>query len=603
MSIKIEEPVNHKTGGFVGIDFGTTNSLVGTFQSNKVHIFSHSSDVEDVMMPSAVEYQDGCYVIGKKARDSTGGVFSVKRLLGKNLESFSALYPLLRVSSKSNICLKIGNESVNVIEIASKIFYQLKLTAEKNSEFKVKNAVVTVPAHFDESARNAIKNAATLAGFDKIRLLSEPTAAALFYGIDEKKDSGRYAVYDLGGGTFDVSILDFYKGIFKVVTTNGDDLLGGDDFDKLIFDYICKKYHVLNSSDIDHIVLLSICKLLKEDLWKKDKAVATAEISGRQYDFCLDLQEFNTLISAKINKTIEILLLAIKNAKNTPKEIDGLLLVGGSTRIRLIKDKLKKIFEPEKILDNLNPDTIVAKGAVLYSSFLNGNNPQRMLLLDVLPLSLGIETFGGASDIIIEKDSHIPASHSQIFTNFADYQTAFSINVVQGEREFAKDNRSLAEFKLKNIPVLPAGKARIEVKFSVDESGILSVVAKELTQGIEQVIEVNPSYGLTKAKVEEMLEESFQNLRSDSDAKMLLDAMNYAVKILNIINNAVKSNKDILYGDEGEVIEKKIISLNAVLACKNCDKINSAVEDLEHSAKDFLQRRLGFLLSKMYLKI
>ena len=609
MAITIKEPALRSKDFFVGIDFGTTNSVVGVFESGKVKLLSGDSDPkkEDVLLPSVVARVNGDFVVGKKAADLSASVLSVKRLLGKDLKSLSSIYPMLQISHRSNICLQIDGKSVNVVEIASQIFKALKSRSENYLKSDVKNAVVTVPAYFDDLSRSAIKNAASIAGFKKVRLLSEPTAAALFYGVDNKKSSGRYVVYDIGGGTFDVSVLDFHEGIFKVVTTDGDDFLGGDDFDRLLFDHIKKEYKIAELSAIEANMLMRVCKKLKEGLFCDKNALSrseySAKISGTEYNFCIDLSIFNGLISHLVDKTIKILVDALKKSGTNAESVDGVLLVGGSTRVDLIKQRLSQIFGQSKILSDINPDTIVAKGATLYSSFISGANPDKVLLLDVLPLSLGIETFGGATEVIIEKDSHIPISHSQVFTNFADFQTAFKIHVVQGEREFAKDNRSLAKFELQNIPSLPAGKARIELTFTIDESGILNVTAKELTSGVVQKVHVNPSYGLSQDAIDKIILQSIENLESDAKEKSLLEARNYAHKILSIVQKAIDSHEEIMLKKEKIEISDKLKMLKQVMECQDCVKINNAVESLELVAKDFLQRRLGLLLKKMNLEI
>lgn len=588
MAIKIDEPVKITREDIVGIDFGTTNSLIGIFKGGKVEIISDDSD--GGIVPSVVAYEDGKVLVGAEAKEYENAIFSVKRLLGRNLQSFKKRYPFLNISDKDNISIDVNGEDVNVVKIASDIFLKLKKKAENCLGKNVKRAVVTVPAYFDNSSRNAVKNAAKIAGLDVVRLLSEPTAAALSYGVDKNKESGTYVVYDLGGGTFDVSVLSFHRGIFKVLSTGGDDLLGGDDFDKDLADYIVGKFNLKNDRKV-----ISLAKNIKERL-------AHERVAGFSFCGCngsVSVDEFNKLVSAHIDRTIEIVKDTLKSAEKSVNEIDGVLLVGGSTRVALISDKLAQVFGRDKILADLDPDTIVAKGAALYASFISGANPDRKLLLDILPLSLGIETLGGAVERIILKDSRIPISQSQMFTNYVDGQTSFKINVIQGEREFAKDNRSLAEFTLNNIPPLPAGKAKIEVKFTVNEDGLLVVSAKEITHDIEQKITVNPAYGLTQNKVDEMIEESFKNARDDVEARQLLDAKSYAEKVLKIITNAIKLHSNLLDSNELKNIDLHLDRVKHSIESEDCERINKSADDLERSARDFLQRRLEFLLQGM----
>jgi molecular chaperone HscA len=601
MAINIEEPVKRIKDDVIGIDFGTTNSLIGIFKDGEIKIISDEKN--EVLIPSVVAYDNGKTIVGIDAEKYDNAIFSIKRLLGRNLQSFKKQYPLLNINDKDNISIDLDGKNINVIKIASDIFIKLKESAENFLNKKVSKAVITVPAYFDNSSRNAVKNAAKIAGIDTLRLLSEPTAAALFYGVDKNKESGTYIVYDLGGGTFDVSVLNFYRGIFKVLSTGGDDLLGGDDFDRVLADYIIKKNKVDNLSEIDRKNIITLAKEAKENFIINDKVEFQILISKRKYKISIHINEFNELISGYIDKTIDIVKNTLKSASKSVQDVEGMLLVGGSTRIKLIVDKLTEIFGKEKIFTDLDPDTIVAKGAALYASFISGANPDKKLLLDILPLSLGIETLGGAVEKIILKDSRIPISQSQIFTNYIDGQTSFKINVVQGEREFTKDNRSLAEFTLSNIPPLPAGKARIEVTFTVNEDGILEVLAKEKTQNIVQIVEVNPSYGLTHDSIDKMIEESFNSAQADIKARQLLDAQSYAERILKIITNAIKSNGNLLKNDERKNINYHMEILKELIKSKNHDKINDASYALEKAAGDFLQRRLEFLLQGMDLKV
>ncbi|ACT69283.1 chaperone protein [Neorickettsia risticii str. Illinois] len=572
----------------IGIDFGTTNSLASVFDNGKCVVIPQEDG--DVLLPSIIGVKGKDVIIGKEARKCKGHILSIKRIIAKK----AGIPGSIRNDPQEMCTLSIG--------YASRIFASLKRTAEKYLGHCVNMAVVTVPAYFDNASRTAIKDAATIAGLNVVRLLSEPTAAALFYGIDEKKEEGRYIVYDLGGGTFDVSILEFHKGIFKVSCTDGDDYLGGDNFDQELLEHLLKKC-VLEPTDEEKAVLLGVCMKIKEELSRQDRVTHYFDYRGQNICFEITLDEFEKIIEKDVEKTINIVKRALRASSLSVGDIDGLLLVGGSTMIPMIRSRVSAFFGEEKVVRGVNPETIVACGAALMGSFLNGKNPKRVLLLDVLPLSLGIETLDGTMEKIIMKDTPIPVKQSQVLTNAVDGQTSFKIRVLQGEREFACDNRYLAEFTLNNLPPLPMCKARIEITFSVDEDGILKVSATELLTGKAQTIEINPHYGLKRETVQKMVEDSLTSLTEDMKKRSVTDAQKHAERVLQVLRKALAEHEPLLIGSEKEIIDEHMqLIARSIQKCDSIE-IREATEELERVAEPFLKRRLDFLFKKMEIDL
>ncbi|KYH12410.1 Hsp70 family protein [Neorickettsia sp. 179522] len=572
----------------IGIDFGTTNSLVSVFESGKCVVIPQEDG--SIILPSTIGVKGKDIIVGKEARKCKGYILSIKRIIAKK----AGIPGSIRDNPQEMCALSIG--------YASRIFASLKRAAEKYLGHCVNMAVVTVPAYFDNASRTAIKDAATIAGLNVVRLLSEPTAAALFYGIDEKKEKGRYIVYDLGGGTFDVSILEFHKGIFKVSCSDGDDYLGGDNFDQELLEHLSKK-HALETTDEEKAVLLAICVKIKEELSHRNRVTEYFDYRGQNICFDVTLDEFEKVIEKDVEKTINIVKRALRASNLSVEDIDGLLLVGGSTRVPMIKSRVSAFFGEEKVVTGVNPETIVACGAALMGSFLNNKNPKRVLLLDVLPLSLGIETLDGTMEKIIMKDTPIPVTQSQVLTNAVDNQTSFKIRVLQGEREFACDNRYLAEFTLNNLPPLPMGKARIEITFGINEDGILKVSATELFTGKAQTIEINPHYGLKRETVEKMVEDSLINLREDVERRSVTDAQKHAERILQVLKKALVENAPLLCDGEKEIIDRHMQLIERSI--QKCDsiEIRKATKELEQVSEPFLKRRLDFLFKKMKIDL
>ncbi len=573
--IKISEPIlenkaENKKDIIIGIDLGTTNSLVSIIEDKKVRFLSDKN--HNQIIPSVVNYDSAGNFVDVGYQDSSKiSISSIKRLMGKSFNDIRNENLSFKIENNVNekeaIKIVIGNKRITPAEISAEILKYLKNIAELELEAEIKKAVITVPAYFDEAAKNATKLAANLSGLEVLRLVNEPTAAALAYGLDNDSE-GTYCVFDLGGGTFDVSILKMQKGVFKVLGVAGDNNLGGDDFDELISKH-------LNVSMLE-------ARKIKEDLSKSDK-----ELPLRK--------EFENLISDKINKTISLTINLVEDLELETEKVKGIILVGGSTRIPIIKEKLTKIFGAEKILDKLDPDRIVAAGAAWQAYNLSGNSDN--LLLDVIPLSLGIEMMGGIVDKIIHRNSTIPISLTKEFTTYADNQTGMKLHIVQGEREFAKDCRSLAEFEIKKIPAMAAGIARVAITFKVDADGLLTVNAVEKYTNEKQEIIVKPSYGLDENEIKKMLFDSLQNSKKDISERLLSQAITEANRDITIIEKDLKKNNINLSLEQRNKIEQKIENLrNEIANNKSKDKITELHQGLIDLSENLILDKVNTVL-------
>jgi molecular chaperone HscA len=578
-------PEPHARGIVVGIDLGTTNSVVACVKGDEPVALENEQG--ETIIPSALFYdEDGRVSVGKDAFSAAKaqGMFpwqSIKRLMGKSALEAKSHLPVLSnnlVSSNDAIpTFRLCGVEKNPITMSADILSHLREIASSALQQNVTKAVITVPAYFDDAARLATTQAAEIAGIEVLRLINEPTAAALAYGL-ENNVSGLYAVYDLGGGTFDISVLRLEEGVFQVLATGGDTSLGGDDIDAAIALYLRKKYQL----DIAEAELLQIARSMKEQI-AANESVTIA-------DMVISLSELQEITKPILQRTALICEATLKDAALQANGLDGVVLVGGSTKLQLVRDAVSQFFDCN-IYDNLDPDRVVAYGAAIQAHALQMGAEH--LLLDVVPLSLGLETMGGIVEKIIYRNSPIPAYATQSFTTYADGQTAMQIHILQGERELVEQNRSLARFELSGIPPLPAGIARIEVSFTVDANGMLTVSAQELHTGIKQVVNVKPSYGLSIEEIERMIIESMEHGRADIMARLLIEAKVEARRSIEELDSAMQRDSHLLSQQEITIIEQLKSELQKALDSNERDAINAAHETLKSALLPFAERRMN----------
>lgn len=597
--LQISEPgkgtLPHEHRNAIGIDLGTTNSLVATVQSGVAKILSHEN--QNNLIPSVVQYQTNTILVGEAAKlnqddDPVNTIASVKRLMGKRFSDIATHTSSNNLSDEKSyvgIATKQGTKSA--VEVSAEILKKLKTIAEQHIKDDILGAVITVPAYFDDAQRQATKDAAKLAGINVLRLINEPTAAAIAYGLD-KKVEGNYVVFDLGGGTFDISILRLSKGLFEVIATHGDTQLGGDDFDEVIFQWLMKQ----STHDFQDPQLKQKLKTLSKNIKEKltDNEIVSVEHSFNSsvnIKTKIDQKLFADLSQHLIKKTIDATKRALKDANLTIQDIDGIVMVGGSTRMPVIK-KIMRDFFKQDLLNDINPDEVVALGAAQQANMLVGNSNDEHLLLDVIPLSLGIETMGEIVERIIPRNSTLPIAMAQEFTTYKDGQNAMMIHVVQGERDLVSDCRSLAKFSLKGIPPMVAGAAKIRVTFQVDTDGLLSVSAQELSTGVQASIEVKPSYGLDSNQIKTMLESSFQLADEDKENRALAEVKVEAMQMQEMVERALQQDQNILDEPEIKKINKALDQLRESLKNNDRNLIHEQIDQLNNATQYFAQLRM-----------
>jgi len=606
--LQIAEPglstVPHEHRLAAGIDLGTTNPLIASIQSGSPQTLADENGKD--ILPSVVSYQgDNKVLTGEEAQafsvsDPQNTVVSAKRLIGRSLADIKAKYPALPYNfsgDENHPVIETRQGSVNPVQVSAEILKTLAKRAGDALGGELTGVVITVPAYFDDAQRHSTKDAAKLAGVNVLRLLNEPTAAAVAYGLDNEhqgKQEGIIAVYDLGGGTFDISILRLNKGVFEVLATGGDSALGGDDFDAILVDYLIEQSELKRplSASMER-QLLQQARGLKEQLSDNSESeISLTSDTGDSWSLIVSRETLNGLIGSLVAKTLRACRRALKDAEVNIDEIIEVVMVGGSTRVPLVRDEVEKYFK-QTPLTSIDPDKVVAVGAAIQADILAGNKPDSdMLLLDVIPLSLGLETMGGLVEKVISRNTTIPVAKAQEFTTFKDGQTAMAVHVLQGERELVDDCRSLARFELRGIPAMTAGAAHIRVTFKVDADGLLEVSAMEKSTGVEASIEVKPSFGLEEHQITSMLMESMNNAEEDMQARMLKEQQVESARVIESIQSALKDDGHLLSSDEIEKINAAITALAKISQTSITADIEVAIEKLNNSTAIFAERRM-----------
>ena len=585
----------------IGIDLGTTNSLVACMKNAIPEVLK--SEAGHTMLPSVVRYlpgnktQAGYEALAQAAIDPQNTIISVKRLMGRGLNDISHAknLPYNFVDTFGMLKIKTVQGDKSPVEVSAEILARLRQLAEDSFSDDIEGAVITVPAYFDDAQRQATKDAAQLAGIEVLRLLNEPTAAALAYGLDHGSE-GVYAIFDLGGGTFDISILRLSKGVFEVLSTGGDSALGGDDFDHALMQFILQETGQTELSSGDQRSLILKCRDVKETLSSHPAVLFEFTFANEQaIQKSISQEDFAKMTQSLVTKAVLSVKKAVRDADIDLEEIQGVVMVGGATRMPNIQAAVAQYFQTVP-LNDLNPDEVVALGAARQADLLvgNKNKDDEWLLLDVIPLSLGVEMMGGLVEKIIPRNTPIPVARAQDFTTFKDGQTAMAVHVLQGERELAGDCRSLAKFELRGIPPMVAGAARIRVTYQVDADGLLSVSAKEETSGVQTSITVKPSYGLEDGDIARMLSESFQTAESDMLARALREEQVEAMRLIDAVNNSLASDANLLSPQEQADIQKELNQLRQLSANSNdVDELRKGISALSEVTEEFAARRMN----------
>lgn len=591
-------PDPHQRRVAVGIDLGTTHSLVASVRHGVAECLPDADG--RVLLPSVVRYlgggrrQVGYEAAAAQAEDPENTIASAKRFMGRGLADIEGRekLPYRFVDAPGMLMLETREGRKSPVEISAEILATLRYRAEDTFDADLYGAVITVPAYFDDAQRQATKDAAQLAGLNVLRLINEPTAAAIAYGLDNGSE-GLYAVYDLGGGTFDISILRLSQGVFEVVSTGGDSALGGDDYDRCLADWMLEQARLQPETAGEKAAIQMLARRVKEQLSGEDSVTVPVAVGGRSVDVRVSRADFELQTRELTARTLGAVRKALRDARLDREEVQGVVLVGGSTRMPQIRHAVGEFFGREPLV-NLDPDQVVALGAAVQANQLAGNNPQGdLLLLDVIPLSLGIETMGGLVERIVPRNETIPTAKAQDFTTFKDGQTAMAIHVVQGERDLVQDCRSLARFELRGIPPMAAGAARIRVTFTVDADGLLHVSAREQGSGVEAQVAVKPSYGLSDEQIATMLKESFTTAEADMKARALTEARVDAERMLLATRSALDADGELLQAQERAPIEALMAALTEAARSDDASAIEAAVQALAKGTEAFAARRMN----------
>jgi molecular chaperone HscA len=593
-----QAPDPHQRRIAVGIDLGTTHSLVAAVRHGVAECLPDAQG--RVLLPSVVRYlqgngrQIGHEALAQQIHDPGNTIASVKRLMGRGLSDIAdaGKLPYALVDGQGMVRVRTIAGEKTPVEVSAEILATLRYRAEDSFNADLYGAVITVPAYFDDAQRQATKDAAQLAGLNVLRLINEPTAAAIAYGLDNASE-GVYAVYDLGGGTFDISILRLSRGVFEVIATGGDSALGGDDYDRALADWMLAETGLTADTPEDQARILAEARAAKEALSDEEIVTAEIELSSGAQDLSLNRDQFEACTAALTARTMSAVRKVLRDARLKTDEVQGVVMVGGSTRMPVVRRAAGEFFGREP-LTNLNPDEVVALGAAIQANQLAGNNPAGdLLLLDVIPLSLGIETMGGLVERIVPRNQTIPTAMAQDFTTYKDGQTALALHVVQGERDLVADCRSLARFELRGIPPMAAGAARIRVTFTIDADGLLQVSAREQTSGVEASIAVKPSYGLGDDQIAMMLQESFTTAQADMKARARVEARVEADRMLMATRTALAADGDLLSGEERTAIDALMLALEEIRTQEDAAAIDAATEALAKGTEAFAALRMN----------